>query len=69
MKIVKIDVLLNCEIVDPVDSTVFLGIDSKLQLPYIDGLANTLSSFTSEKKNGSPYFLHFHSIIYYGILL
>ena len=48
-KVVKADVLLNGEPVDPVDSTVFLGItiDSTLQwLPHIDGLENRRSSAT-----------------------
>ena len=46
-KIVKVDVLLNGDPVDPVDSTAFLGIiiDSKLQQgPHIHRLANRLSS-------------------------
>ena len=73
---------MNGEPVDPVDSTVFLGItiDSQLQWgPHIDGLANRLSSSAlAVKKNRSltdvetaklVYFSYFHSIMSYGILL
>ena len=48
--IVKVDVFFNDELVDSVDSTVFLGItigfkNYQLQCGlYIDGLANRLSS-------------------------
>ena len=69
-KIVKADVLLNGEAVDPVDFTLFLGIiiDSKLHWgPHIYGLANKLSAAAfAVKKIRRLIDVH---VMSYGILL
>ncbi|CAH2217049.1 jg26091, partial [Pararge aegeria aegeria] len=82
VKHVKTTILLNNEELNPVDTTVFLGItlDAKLQWgPHVNNLSNRLSSaayavkkirhLTDIETARLVYFSYFHSIMSYGILL
>lgn len=82
VKSVVSTIKLNDELLDLVESTVFLGItlDSKIQWnPHISTLAGRLSSaayavrkirqLTDEKTARLVYFSYFHSVMSYGILL
>lgn len=78
----KLDIVLSSEVLEFVDSAVFLGItlDAKLQWgPHITALLGKLSSaayavrkirqFTDVDTARLVYFSYFHSIMSYGILL
>ncbi|CAH2216324.1 jg27456 [Pararge aegeria aegeria] len=80
VKHVKTTILLNNEELNPVDTTVFLGItlDAKLQCgPHVNNLSNRLSSaayavkkirhLTDIETARLVYFSYFHSIMSYGI--
>ncbi|CAH2232471.1 jg19404 [Pararge aegeria aegeria] len=82
VKHVKTTILLNNEELNPVDTTVFLGItlDAKLQWgPHVNNLSNRLSSaacsikkirhLTDIETARLVYFSYFHSIMSYGFLL
>ncbi|MBF2463459.1 reverse transcriptase family protein, partial [Listeria welshimeri] len=82
VKNTQTSVFIDGEKMEPVESTVFLGItvDSKLQWgPHIEKLANKLSSavyaikkirkVTDVETARLVYFSYFHSIMSYGILL